>query len=253
MANRSVPDFLIDTTERLSSAEAKSQILAVLDRKIREFGYDRYYLAHARRYTGGQAPGIATESTFNPDFLAEVVRERMHEADLLTDNCWVSDRPMLWSSSQRHLKDGSLGPAYKRTIRFTMDHRYFAGVTFATQHQTDAQSEQFWSLSLLQPAGFSAAEHDANFPQVWQDLSFLLNAIVARMDGSQFIREHFKLDAIDRECLIRVMNGLHVQQIADELMLADRTAAYHLAKMRRKLNARNNAQAVALALLMDLV
>tara|TARA_B100000614_G_C14479089_1_gene465922 strand:+ start:282 stop:1043 length:762 start_codon:yes stop_codon:yes gene_type:complete len=253
MANRSVPGSLIDTTERLSGAETKAQILAVLDRKIREFGYDRYYLAHARRFNGGQGPGIATHTTFKPSFLDEIVRERMQDADLLTDNCWVSDRPMLWSTPTQRLKDESLGQTYRRTIRFMMDHRYFAGVTFATQHKRDAQSEQFWSLSLLQPAGFSAAQHDANFPQVWQDLSFLLNAVVARMDGRQFIREHFKLDAIDRECLIRVMDGLHVQQIADELMLADRTAAYHLAKMRRKLNARNNAHAVALALLMDLV
>lgn len=79
-----------------------------------------------------------------------------------------------------------------------------------------------------------------NWGRCWRSSRVSLNP-------GEVARDFTQLSDRELEVLRLTADGLQIQQVADQLYLADRTAAHHLGAARRKLGARTNAQAVAIA------
>lgn len=57
----------------------------------------------------------------------------------------------------------------------------------------------------------------------------------------------------ERECLLRLAQGMRAAQVADALGLSDRTVEHYLASARRKLEAATSTEAVAKAILLRII
>jgi DNA-binding CsgD family transcriptional regulator len=62
-----------------------------------------------------------------------------------------------------------------------------------------------------------------------------------------------RLSPRELQCLTRVCLGKHTQEIADDLILSDKTVEHYIAHAVRKLNCRNRQHAAAKAILFGIV
>ncbi|MDQ2106702.1 LuxR C-terminal-related transcriptional regulator, partial [Azospirillum isscasi] len=80
----------------------------------------------------------------------------------------------------------------------------------------------------------------------------VVNAFDVRLRGG-FKAEIFPLDARERECLMRLAQGHRLQRIADAMGLTDRQVEKLTISARRKLHATTLPQALATALIFELI
>ncbi|CAO3378087.1 helix-turn-helix transcriptional regulator [Azospirillum argentinense] len=96
----------------------------------------------------------------------------------------------------------------------------------------------------------------AEFDRIWAVESGVIAGIVNAFDvrlRADFKAEIFPLDAREKECLKRMAAGQRVQRIADAMSLTDRQVEKVTISARRKLHATTLPQAIATALIFELI
>ena len=96
----------------------------------------------------------------------------------------------------------------------------------------------------------------AEFDRIWAGNAGVIAGIVNAFDvrlRAGFKAEIFPLDARERECLVRLTQGHRLQRIADAMGLTDRQVEKLTISARRKLHATTLPQALATALVFELI
>lgn len=153
--------------------------------------------------------------------------------------------PILWSDTSRLATISDRG---LQSLALDYDHgivtgvsipMHFAGGLGASSIGCHADSMSF-----------------AEFDRIWAEnsgvIAGVVNAFDVRLRGS-FKSEIFPLDAREKECLMRIAAGHRVQRIADAMSLTDRQVEKLTISARRKLHATTLPQAIATALIFELI
>ncbi len=153
--------------------------------------------------------------------------------------------PILWSDTSR------LASASDRallSLALDYDHGVVTGVSIPMQFAGGLGASSMGCHA----ENMSFAEFD----RIWAGNSSAIASIVNAFDvrlRAGFKEEIFPLDARERECLMRLAQGHRLQRIADAMGLTDRQVEKLTISARRKLHATTLPQALATALIFELI
>lgn len=239
-------DLLAD---RFSSATDSEGVFKVFSEEIARLGYTSYFYAQLHATPEGEMVGVASHTSMNDDFVAGYMDARMYEADVIVKHCINANRPMLWSELERSRKGAVLSRREIELIDYVFDNGYRAGTALAISRGNGPLGKTMTGISLIQDKDTDRAEHEREFGETSGTVKNILGFLSACIDAQEVSDNHFGLTEIERRILVRLARGDQGQQVADALLMPDRTVAWHMRNLRRKLRARTNAQAVALAIL----
>lgn len=172
------------------------------------------------------------------------------EEDAVIEHCISSALPLTFSELYRRMDAGLLRPKQNRTHAIARGAGMKHGVAFSIP---DESILSFGGVSLEGSREFSEsefAEHlNACFPEI-RTLSEIFHANVQR---PLLLEPSRRPSPRERECLLWITQGLRPQQIAFRLGTHTKTVDKQLQNVRRKLNAKTNAQAAMRAVVMRLI
>lgn len=205
----------------------------------------------ARVMYGSQAsPQVEREvdilmHSYDPAFVEAKVAQGLFYSDEYVRASRVETAPILWSEAGR--LENLRGKA-RRSLELDWDYRVLTGVTLPMRfHNGMGRS----GIGLHAPD-----MHWFEFDRLWHDnartISAICNAFDVRLREAH-AAELIALSPRERECLLWLVDGLRQQQIAYRLDIHVKTVEKHIEAAKRKLKAATVAQAVAVALLYDLL
>lgn len=153
--------------------------------------------------------------------------------------------PILWSDMTRL---ASASDRALQSVALDYDHGIITGVSIPMQFADGLGASSIGCHA----DGMSFAEFD----RIWAGHSSLIASIVNAFDvrlRADFKADLFPLSAREKECLIRLSKGHRVQRIADAMGLTDRQVEKLTISTRRKLHATTLPQAIATALIFELI
>ncbi|MBT9386653.1 LuxR family transcriptional regulator [Pseudooceanicola sp. CBS1P-1] len=251
MTATSVSHF--DLAERFSAARTPDQIFATLEQELDQVGYGKYIYAQMYISESGQRSGYANRSTTDPEMRATYARERIFEADPLIDHAAGDTRPKFWSEIFDPAALKAMPRPYRRFSEVADGYGLRAGVTFRLEERPMGRGKLVTGVSLMQGPGVAPKGHDAQFLRFQPRLLTMLDHFRNSLDPSDVARDYYDLSLRERDVLGLTADGMQVQQIADNLGIADRTVAHHLGQARQKLFARTTSHAIAIALRAGLI
>lgn len=245
--------FHTDISDKFASVRSVDDSFAILAELVRPYGYTRFHYTQAYLKKDGQILDTATFSRMGVEYRKSVLAEAHMMEDPFVTHCRSSGRPKLWSELPLDYYAPDMTEKHRYKIRHISDHRLRAGVTVRLRRVRYGEGIFSAGMSLVQEPTDSAVEHDRAFLANQATISSICEHMMTSLSFGELSRHHYKLSNREYDVLSLLAEGLQVQQIADHLTLADRTAAHHLAAMRVKLGARSNAQAVAIAMKMQVL
>ena len=125
---------------------------------------------------------------------------------------------------------------------------FFVGLTLSTTH---------FNHNSYGAIGVSLAElSDTEFDKMWKDKNSDLIQVLGLLDigmREQHLTEIVNLTPREKEVVEWLTVGLRPDQIADRLSIGYRTVDKYIDSAKRKLNARTRDQAVAKALILNVI
>jgi len=245
-----LPDAGFRTEEMIGILDARNQIelYNATERLVRGMGFDRFVMAIM--------PDPKREPNRSPVMLGSYPRawlerydhEHYELVDPAAQHCVNHFHPVAWSNSLFHATAAraafyeearSHGISAGGSCPLPRHDTQFAGFGFSRDQDADAASRDV--LQAL-PGMFLLASFAY---ETWRRLA------VSSLALPQEIPSH--LTPRERECLQLASKGLNDQEIADRVRTTRRTVHYHIANAKQKLGATNRAQAIARALLGNLI
>ena len=156
--------------------------------------------------------------------------------------------PLLWSQA---------APESARSLAMARECGLVTGVSCSVRGPAGQ-----WSLTsfALQRCGGQAERHITNVLSDCQLVACAMHYAAARVDGRVPDRAlplrrvgNGLLSERESQCLIESARGKTISAIGQTLQISERTVAFHLANVRRKLDAANSRHAVTKALSMRLI
>src|SRR5262244_400277 len=156
--------------------------------------------------------------------------------------------PLVWSQA---------APEVARALTKARDCGLVAGVSCPVRGPSGG-----WSLTsfALQRGGAQAERHIANVLPDCQLIACAIHCAAARIDRRVPDRAlplrrlgNGMLSERESQCLIESARGKTTSEIGQTLQISERTVAFHLANVRRKLDATNSRHAVTKALSLRLI
>ncbi|KAA2312572.1 hypothetical protein DL237_17010 [Pseudooceanicola sediminis] len=246
-------NFHTDISDRFAAVRSVEESFAVLAEVVRPYGYTRFHYTQAYLKKDGQILDTATFSGMGAEYRKSVQAEAHKMEDPFVTHCRSSGRPKLWSELPLDYYSPDMTEKHRYKIRHISDHGLRAGVTVRLRRVPYGDGIFSAGMSLVQDPTDSGEEHDRAFLAQQSTIRSICEHLMTSLSFGELSRHHYKLSDREYDVLSLLAEGLQVQQIADHLTLADRTAAHHLSAMRSKLGARSNAQAVAIAIKMQVL
>ncbi|QOL81669.1 helix-turn-helix transcriptional regulator [Pseudooceanicola spongiae] len=245
--------ILTDLSAKFAAARSAADSFAILADVARPFGYTRFHYTQGYLNQDLTLFDRAAHSRMGAEYSA-IIDANAHElADPLIDHCLASDRPKMWSELATDYHSPLMTEKHRKKINIVNDYGLRSGVTFRMRRTRYGNGWFYAGISFVQEPGESSAEHDRAYLEHAAHISKIAEIAVTSMNVGDISRQRYGLSAREYDVLNLLAEGLQVQQIADRLSLADRTTAHHLAAMRAKMGARSNAQAVAMAMRMQVI
>lgn len=241
--------ILLNALNDFKSADSIDEIWKKLHTNLDVFGISNiYYGFDACKNTENNIIFNSEQFSlvsYRENYLRDRLRPEFLEHDPYYDYALSCTEPLLWSDMNFI---SSLTPAQHRCVEVDYDHNVIVGVTLPFRFRNG-----------LGRAGCSLNASDltwVEFDRVWRRHGRTINAIAAAFDIA--IRERhndeiFNLSNKEIECLLWLSNGLQPQQIADKYSKHVKTIEKQIESIRRKLRTTTTTQAVAKAIVCNLV
>lgn len=184
-------------------------------------------------------------NSINPSWLEDKLANGLFECDEYVRAARVDTTPMLWSDMALI---EAMSPAARQSFSLDVDYGVLTGVSIPMRFAGGLGASSIG----LHARGLGLSEFD----RIWAEHDATIIAIVNAFDTilrGRHAGELFPLSPEERECLLWLAGGLQQKQIADRLRLTDRQVQKRLEQARTKLKAVTAAQAVATALVFNLI
>lgn len=232
-----------DCLQRLSRASGSIDVLVgELSSVVAEFGFEycSYVLKHAVPLTGQDA--VAWASTYPPAWLERYFSQDYLRVDPLVRDSKRSFGPRVWSAAARE----DVPEFWEEADSFGVRHGW-ALTTFCRGGISSV-------LSLARSnAALTAADLDHYEAKLVWLAQASLGFLAAASGGSRPEPSPDELTAREREVLRWTAAGKTAEEIAMILGITTRTTNFHITRCIAKLDVANKTQAVAKALLFDLL
>ncbi len=228
----------------LLEARSLPRLQAAIETLVRRLGFD-HFMFGAMPATENEPESPIVFGTYPGDWLARYREQRLYRIDPVARHCRAHDFSIPWTNR--------LFNASAETAAFYEEARSF-GIS--------AGGVCPLPYCGMETAGIGFArdqDADAALPDVFRALQGMLLIGCYAHETLERFRHSLSLDEIppltvrERECLLHAATGLSDMRIADRLGTSVRTVRFHLANVRRKLNASGRPQMVARAVQSGLI
>lgn len=234
----------VDAVDQFRQATDKDELWAMLHRHLDGVGVTEIMYGSEARPSSENGHDIFL-TTYNPDFIKAKMANRLFQCDEYVRAARVETAPILWSETARL---ENLSREAQRSLDLDWDYGVLAGVTLPMRFHNGVGR----SGAGLHAAGMQWAEFDRLWSANRNKICTIVNAFDICL-REEHAAEFFLLSPRERECLLWLINGLRRQQIAYRLDTHVKTVEKQIESARRKLKAATVAQAIATALLYNLV
>lgn len=228
----------------LLEARSLPRLQAAIEALVRRLGFDHFMFGAMPATENAQEPPIVF-GTYPSDWLKRYSEQRLYRIDPVARHCQAQDFSIPWTNRLFN-SDAQTATFYEEARSFGISA---GGVCPLPYRGMDAAG-----------IGFARDQDaDAALPDVFRALQGMLLIGCYAHETLERFRHSLLLDEIppltmrERECLLRAATGLSDAQIADRLGTSVRTVRFHLANVKRKLNARGRPQMVARAVQSGLI
>ncbi|NIZ11486.1 LuxR C-terminal-related transcriptional regulator [Pseudooceanicola sp. HF7] len=243
----------IDLAESFAACQSNEECFKVLAEQGERYGYKHFHFRHLHKAHDGKVEVEAYHSAMGPEYEGVLAKRQHLMEDPLVAHCMVNSRPKLWSELEEDYHSDRLNDRHREKIRHFWDFGVRSGVTVRLRNEPSGRGRFLAGVSLIPEFGTEPKIHDPNYAANLQGIMSLAGHFCAHVSTSDIAKRHFDLTDREYDVLQLLAEGCLVQQIADRLQLADRTAAHHLSNLRSKLGANSNAHAVAIAIRIHLI
>lgn len=233
-----------DMVSQFRQAASRDELWAMLHRHMDSIGVTGImYGSEARPSSEGTHDIFLT--SYDPAFVEAKLSNRLFQCDEYVRAARVETSPVLWSETERL---ENLSREAQRSLELDWDYGVLAGVTLPMRfHHGIGRSGMG-----LHAAGMKWTEFDRLWASNRNGICIVANAFDVCL-REQHAGEYFNLSRRERECLLWLICGLRREQIAHRLDIHLKTVEKQIESARRKLKAATVAQAVATALVYNLV
>jgi len=172
------------------------------------------------------------------------------EGDAVVEHLLQSDAPLTFSALYERAEAGLLTPAQAETHLTAKEIGMKNGVAFALRDSTPLS---MGGISLEGAREEKPVEFHKRLVTLLPELRLLVELFHGSVQKSLLLEEARRPSPRETECLLWVSQGLRPQQIAHKLGTHPKTVDKQLQSVRKKLNAKTNAQAVARGIVLDLI
>ncbi|QPM91829.1 helix-turn-helix transcriptional regulator [Pseudooceanicola algae] len=246
-------NFHAELADSFSACVTADDSFAMMKKLAGEHGYLYFHYRQIHVGFDGSVSVTAYRSDMEREYQETLDRRRHLVADPLVRHCLLSDEPKLWSELEADYDSARLNDRHRAKIDLFREFGLTAGMTLRLQNMRSGRGRFMSGMSMVQEYRADPVAHDRAFDADAARILAIASHFSAHINPSDIARDHFRLNDREYDVLQLLAEGCQVQQIADRLDLADRTAAHHLSNMRRKLHATSNAHAVAIAMRIQLI
>lgn len=239
-----------DFAEKLGTSPDLEVARSLMQSEIERYGYRQFVYALIPNLTDGQIIDYVNLNTLDPAWMEEYENEHLYQTDPLAFHCMQgAENNYLWSDYFEDYYSGRVAGWAKRTVTRACDWGLTVGVTMPINQKNSV----FAGISLVQDNTVPAKEHDQAFYAHQGRLRELVSVFHAHIDRKTLAQEYFEPSARQIEVLKWLADGKTNKQIAHNMGLAVRTVEDHVAAAAKSLRASTSTQAVAKAIMFDLV
>ncbi len=249
-----------DTTQSLEDLAQRLAPLSDVDAMFETFsafcgglGFERYSYAQMFVSDDGVIGGVAGKTNLSDAYIGEFISNGFYEADYLASRVVAGDPVIDWTQAFAAFERGEVDAKWRPALAYAWENNVRQGRTIQMVHERQRSGSFVSGISLISSDGVPDREFESVLAEQSQTIAAACDVLAAFVQRGAVSDDHYALTAREHEVLRQLADGLHVQQIADKLGIADRTAAHHLASMRKKLRAKTAAQAVAIGIRQELL
>lgn len=173
-----------------------------------------------------------------------------YENDAIVEHCLHNKTPITFSELYRRMDEGDLTPGQMENHTVGRDAGMEHGVAFGL---LDHSPVSMGGVSMEASRDFSVEEFERHLNSVFPRIVEVTELFHANVNRPSLLDPSCHPSPREKECLLWVMLGLRTDQIAFKMGTHPKTVEKQLGNVRRKLNARTNAQAAVRALVLGLV
>ncbi len=205
------------------------------------------YFSHGLMWLDGfHQPKFKIISNYKQDWLAEYDELNYYQVDPRAKQCMHSITPVYWDTEKPFLD--KLEPGAREMMENAHEHQVYSGVTapiFGYQDIKGAFSFGYMTGSSLS----KQRQHLTLISPLLNSLGVFVHQAVIRCLKLDTDPLNDALTEREKDCLSWVADGKTMSEIASSLCLSESTIKYHLKHAMIKLDARNTAQALSIAIL----
>ncbi len=245
-----LPDAGLRTDEIFGVLDARNQLelYNATDRLVRSMGFDRFVMAIIPdpERTPYQPPLMV--GSYPTGWKEHYENEHFELIDPATQHCSLHVHPLAWSNS--------LFNATAASAAFYEEARSY-GISAGGSCPLPREGALLAGFGFSRNQDADAAYRDVLhvLPSMYMLSSFVYETLCRLVASSPTASQDgvSRLTPRERECLLLASKGLSDQKIADRLRTTRRTVHYHIANAKEKLGATSRAQAIARAILLNLI
>lgn len=236
-------------TEDLRTVENLDEFWSRIGQELAQFGITSFLFgataSKAETHERGFARSVFIKTNHPQEYFDVFGAEEFMENDLTAHRAVLSLDATFWHDEHQWAE---ATPAQKNQSNIENEMGLGVGVTIPT--------ESFYPQHVGAVSICSSELNGSEFNRLWASYGETVTQILGLLDTgmrNQHLAEIISLSKREKECLIWLANGLRPPQIAHRLNVGYRTVDKHINNARRKLKATTRDQAVAKALLFDLI
>ncbi len=236
--------ILLEAVEDFQQATGVQDLWGRLNARVAAFGITGLIYGTEAMPDPDRTRGLMLNS-IEGTWLGDKLAQGLFYCDMYVEAARRETTPIPWSDMSRL---ASASAETQRSLALDFDHGVIAGATIPTRFADGLGA----SIIGCHARGMSFAEFD----RIWAGSSGLIISVVNAFDvrlRAGFKAQLFPLDEREKECLTRLAQGQRLQRIADAMTLTDRQVEKVTISARRKLNATTLPQAIATALVFELI
>lgn len=243
-----MPEFrqaLIDFAAALAETTNSDDAFSTFEGWANKLGLPNYSFAAVSTDLDGHVTNASGKTNLEDDYISQFIQNGFYEKDyiaaLVSNGASVVD----WGEVFAQFQSKGLPSVWSPALDFALQNGFSVGRTFQMSRYQTPTSINTTGISFIAEKGASSREFQDYFDNGQKFFGAAAQVLETAIDVGAVAKDYHRLTDREYEVLKLLAEGLQVQQIADRLNLADRTAAHHLATMRQKIGARTPAHAVA--------
>lgn len=241
-------DFIAD----LSEAKSNDGVRDVFSDYLSGFGIAQFLYGALVTDSAGAVRDLVSVDTFDPEWMAFYVENNLVRIDFAAQHHLKSTLPLVFSRMYAAIdsaEEGSPLVAYRKTANLTRDW----GVRNAVTIPIGSRGGLVSAITVHFDPNFSDAEYTRHFARQKQQILTAIDIFHTRIDMGEAAETHFGVTAREKEMLRWMADGLIGKQIAFKTGTSVHTVNKQITSAKKRLHAKTATQAVAKAVLLELI